>query len=423
MAEITVEDRANLTKLRMFAGPELADFAAKMMKMKGQNPALDQAGDAFSAQASDWKNMAKLKDLNEQFRKNPQLAGKMEQLLKENPQAFEKHVSRMFANPDQTLTIVEEQLQAKPATAPVSAPTPAATPVELAATPAGSVDAKPPFSSDPSDPRSPNYNPLAPRGRSDIPIPAEEFSPEPKRRIHPMFPPAEIAELNQSLDSSAKFAEISKASGFDGLMERINKNPHLQDMFKGMTDGDPQKSSEMIDTLHEQIKEDPDFLNKVNKTIDNTPPGTMSTVASLIANDTRSGFAAFGILNGLQNSSMGSLLQNGMVMNLMGSVLPMIAQMMQFLTGNLNKVKGFVTDHLKDSGDVMAQESKPGMTARALEAVGANPKSVTMVDATGASAKTDIAGIKQGATDAPKPSQFNKDHDTMSSPKPSFGSI
>ena len=84
MAAITAEDRVNLKKLSVVA-PELAELAAKMLEKKGQNPALDRAGDAFSAQASDFGNIGKLMQLDKQFKANPELAKRMERLLETNP--------------------------------------------------------------------------------------------------------------------------------------------------------------------------------------------------------------------------------------------------------------------------------------------------------------------------------------------------
>jgi hypothetical protein len=149
----------------------------------------------------------------------------------------------------------------------------------------------------------------------------------------------------------------------------------------------------MINTIHDQLKADPEFFNKINKTIDKTPAGVMSTFASLIANDSKSGFATFGLYNTMQNGSMGSFLekvmQNEHGVSMISNILPMVVKIMQFFSGAMGHLKGLVPDALKGSGSVMAQESKPGVTARALEAAKANPSVVIIDGDTGAARQHD----------------------------------
>ena len=231
------ENQEQIKTLRSFGMDNLANLASDLDTASAGRPDVEKAGNAFAAMAKG--NKFKTISLEGQLKENPQLAGQVKALVMKDPAAFEKALPAIFANPDQTSALIAQASASKPA-AP-AAPPAKAEPIQVAIAPAPA--------------SAPEHT-------------TTRFNkPEPAPAAQPGTPasPASTASLN------AKMEQLSKAEGFNDLMDRAASNPRLADMFKALmaTTGSVKEREEALDDVLGRLKENPKMLSNLVNTIDN----------------------------------------------------------------------------------------------------------------------------------------------------------
>lgn len=121
----------------------------------------------------------------------------------------------------------------------------------------------------------------APAGATTPPSPATvtAAAPPPAKPITPV-------QLKTENETLTVYAEISKAEGFDELMQKAEKDPALQRALNSaMRSGEksPEESLASLKEFRDALKKNPDMLVNVNQMLDATPPQLRDNILTKMA--------------------------------------------------------------------------------------------------------------------------------------------
>lgn len=380
MTELSEKQQSNLALVRggfILAGikpaPELAAFMEKSMHRAAGNPALEAIGDSFAAEIR--KNPKQMNGINAALKADPDLAGRLQAAMEKDPQSFERSIPQIVAQPQNLSQIVATLEKSSPAVAakkPESQPATAPVAGVLGAT-AQANNAAPKPAQPPAAP------PAADQGLAQRAINAAIPSAQAAGTTRP--PAAQTT--NDDLDT------IINAKGFREFEANLqsNKVPAVTEAARaliGNGNADPEASAAGMKAIADQLRKDPDFLIKINKTMDEKP-GVLSGIANDI---TAFGGGAKGVLAGVAGYSQFS--QSAFAQSSFGQ---MIFQFLEKLftggglSGLVNGILGKAGMDFRvgtESQNIHVLSNNGGMGARqALAVVGSTPADVTVQDQNG----------------------------------------
>lgn len=247
----------------------------------GNNPEMKDAGDAFGSMASNHRDQ--IKNLDAQLKKNPTLSREIQQLLEKDPAAFKKILPGMFKDPNNTQTLVKTALGAGAPDAAKQAKPVEPKPIEAVSDTGAAPDS----------------------GKDEYTV--KKF---PKDSA-PATPLASTPAVESALTESGvekKLAALSAAPGFNGLMDRIQKNPHLSDMLDlSGAEQDPKKMEEVVNGAYTAYQNNPKFFEEMNETIDKHP-GAVSSIAMKFNGNPKEGIEAIAVYSGLSHNPLFGML-------------------------------------------------------------------------------------------------------------------
>lgn len=325
---------------------ELGDLVRKIDRLP-QNENIESAGRAFEAQAK--SNIFSIGKVNDQLKNNPQLSENITKLMKLDPPSFEKALPGIFKNPDSTVDLINNALKTAQKNAPA-----APAPLTVAAAAAAATSLPKPNLQTPSKPAVAAAAPPAARTPSPEPV-AGTSGATPKPASGQTF--------------ADKMAALSGVEGFSDLKQRIDTNPHLQNMFKGLMSGSSSDAERdaAIDGVLEQTKKDPKLLSNLVKTIDKKP-GIVSSIASSFSGSPSAAMTTMGIYSSLSEGFLGPMIDKFFGP---GAFDKLFSTMMNFAGGNFSTSKNFL---------VGATNSGMATLDKAVKATGANPETIARVE-------------------------------------------
>lgn len=372
----------------MYGADRLATLAESINDKAKGNPAVEKAGNAFSAQLKANLSKEKVDQLEAQLKNDPKLAGKIEALVLKDPNAFERVVPNIVKNPNSASTEIDMASGQKTASAAVKpvAAQPAA-PAPKTEKPAASA----PRVEEPSTTKAAEESKVsAPAGEkpADKPTPIDVAAAPAGTGPSAGSPPSNFT--GRAKTTEEKIAELQTQPGFSDLMNVVGKNEHMrQALQNGMNQKDPNAPNGMVDMVYDQVREEKsksppnnNYLKQTAERLEKMPPGLQSTFGRMMADSPNGAMSLFNMMSPLmdgadQNGMMGSLFKGDNAFGkALQSILPMIAKVMEMFTGKSVK-------DLKGSSNLLATENKPGMTDRAVNAAGANPANVTRLNPDG----------------------------------------
>jgi hypothetical protein len=165
---------------------------------------------------------------------------------------------------------------------------------------------------------------------------------------------------------------ITQIDGYAELMQRINANPRLQDMFGAMMNGngdDPAAADAALDGILAQAEKNPAIFRDLTKTIDEKP-GVVSSIAENMANNPQAGLMALGMYSQFQQG--GGL---GQIERLFGPGA---------LDGMISGLMNMIGQFFGGSGGLMAMGNNGGdLLAQFGKIVGGLPETTRIDPATG----------------------------------------
>jgi len=363
---LDAQDRTALMGVRILYGsPKVADLIESMDARYGELPAMKQVNETFTGLAKG--DPAKLKALNAVLEKNPALAGKILDNLGRDPEAFRtKFLPAVFANPESAVTLVEQKQQT------------AAAPAKAA----------------PS--REYGYEPIVLAAKTTGVDTAPAAPAQPASATAPSAAKPEAAKAGTAETRLGEKMQLLVATpGYNELMDKVQKNPQLTDAMKAMmaSNGSPEEQEEVIDTLLQKTKENPNLFKNLSKKLDENP-GAASSIASMIASDPKNALnmmSSVGSDDGPGAGMMGMFSQ--MFSGGAGGLGGMLSGLFEKLEGMLKSLMGMVTKMFDGGNHLVVGTNDPAQYPGALNAANAKPNSVTYLDASG-----QTSGAQQVAT-------------------------
>lgn len=168
--------------------------------------------------------------------------------------------------------------------------------------------------------------------------------------------PPVVTQTAEEQSFGDKFKRLQGIEGYAGLVERIQANPRLQDMFGTMVNGggdDPAAAEKMIDGILERAESNPKIFVELSRTIDEKP-GVVSSIAENMANNPQAGLMALGMYSQFQQGGglgqMERLFGPGALDGMIAGLMNMIGQ---FFGGS-----GGLMAMGNNGGDLLAQFGK-----------------------------------------------------------------
>lgn len=240
------------------------------------------------------KNIPGIKALENNLN-DPSFKANIEKIALNNPKALEQNLPKMMADPQNMKAFVSGEAAKIPAPAAPAAPAQSSA---APSNPAPAPKAETPSSTSPADVAA-----TATNGQAAPAVSAETTAPaapaakaSPKAAPNDSSPVATAAAVasntpssstpsapsqNQEAENLNKLERLTQVPGFNEFLAKVDSNPNLQQSFGALTGkgGDPKDIGKTLDQAEAAAKNDPNFFNNLNKTIDKKP-GMVSTIAS-----------------------------------------------------------------------------------------------------------------------------------------------
>ena len=257
---------------------------------------LKQTLDNQTSGANILRNASGIRSFEALLQEDPQFKSDVRQLALQNPAAMERIVPQILRSPDDMKTLVANTLSA-------NAPKPAA----AAQQPAAQQPAAPSRPAAAAAPARPKPTIESAGGAPSRPEPvaaaaATAGAAKPETPAASAAPAAPATGGNLLDEMADKMEQLAQIPGYNDLLDRVEGNPHLDDMFKTMLDPskDVEGGSKMLDEILERAGSTPEeraqstIFTDLVKTIDEKP-GMVSSLASNFANDPKTGMMMIGM--------------------------------------------------------------------------------------------------------------------------------